>query len=197
MKHQGDVVRRHRTPSGSVSERKPLGLQGEASGARFRRGVQGQDRRPKPGRDLDRRRRAPRLDDQGLGLQVGQIELELLGPIAGIERRRGDGRGHRDEGYSHLRPVRQHDGHPVARRQADGLQGLDRRRCLLPQAAIEQVGRRRSGNRPGAIVTRGQELDQGRGLRHDGFPIGSAGVGFNAGLGDVRRHRTRSWRAGW
>ena len=48
-------------------------------------------------RRAKRGRVAARFDDQGLGLEVGEVELELVGAIGGIERRRGRGGGDGDE----------------------------------------------------------------------------------------------------
>ena len=59
-------------------------------------------------------------DQDRLGAEVGEVEVELVGAVGGVERRGGRAAGDRDEGRRHLRPVGQHDRHAVAavRRQA-------------------------------------------------------------------------------
>ena len=52
-------------------------------------------------------------DHQRLGIEIGQIEVEFLGAIGGIERRGGGAAGDGDEGGRHFRPIGQHDGDTV------------------------------------------------------------------------------------
>ena len=48
------------------------------------------------------------------GLQVLQIELELVGLVGRVERGRAAGGGDGQEGGRHIRTIRQHDRHPIA-----------------------------------------------------------------------------------
>ena len=72
------------------------------------------------------------LDEQGAGLQVGQVELELLVLVGRVQRRRGRATGDRNEARRHLRPVRQHDGDPVAAGHAMSLHGLRQAAGVAP-----------------------------------------------------------------
>ena len=63
--------------------------------------------------------------DQRLGVQVGQVEVELVVAVGRVERRGGGAGGDGDEGRRHLRPVRQHDGDPVVAADADAVQRCD------------------------------------------------------------------------
>ena len=69
--------------------------------------------------DLDRRAGLGLADQDRLGADVGEVEVELVGAIGRVERRGGRGRGDRDEGRRHLRPVGEHDGDAVARADAE------------------------------------------------------------------------------
>ncbi len=63
--------------------------------------------------------------DHRARLQIGEVERELVRLVAWIERRRGAGGGHGEEGGRHLRPVRQHDRPP-------GRRGRCRRHAATP-----------------------------------------------------------------
>ena len=106
----GRLLRRDRRQPSNVHDTVPAG-----------------DRDGRPGVVADRH-------DQRLGLEVGQVEVELVVPVGRIERR-SRGRGDGEEGGRHLRPVRQHDRHPVAAADAERIQlfcgGVDQ----TPQAA--------------------------------------------------------------
>jgi hypothetical protein len=69
-------------------------------------------------RHVYRGRVLPFRDDEQLGAKIGEVELELVGAIAGIERRRGGRRSDRQERGRHLRAVVQHDADAVARPDA-------------------------------------------------------------------------------
>ncbi len=75
-------------------------------------------------RDADGRRVLAGSDDQQLGAEVGEIELEFVGTIGRIERRGRRGRANAQERRRHLRTVVEHDADAIAR--ADTLR---RERC--------------------------------------------------------------------
>ena len=53
-------------------------------------------------------------DDEQLRAEVGEIELEFIGAIRRVERRRRRGRSDGQKGGRHLRPVVEHDADAVA-----------------------------------------------------------------------------------
>ena len=65
------------------------------------------------------------LHDQRLGLQIGQIEVEFIRAIGGVERRGGGARANRDEGSRHFRTIRQHNRHAVIAANANAIQPCD------------------------------------------------------------------------
>ena len=97
--------RRRRAPS-AASSNQPAGRSGDV----VSRSTSAPCRRA----DLDRRPLVAVGHDQRLGAQVGQVEVELLGPVGRVQGRRGGAAGDGDERRRHLRPVRQHDRHPIA-----------------------------------------------------------------------------------
>lgn len=112
-------------------------------------------------RHLDRRRCAALLDDQRLGTQVGQVELELLGTVGRVQRRTGHASGAGQETARHHRPVRQHDGDPVVAADAVRVQRRQRGLDLAPQRAMAQRGAIRRAQRGGDGVGGGQQAQQG------------------------------------
>ena len=86
-------------------------------------------------------------DQDRLGADVGQIEIELVGPIGRVERRGRSGCRDRDECRRHLRPVRQHDGDAIAAADAARIQ---LRRPLQRSAGAGRHGSARS--RSGAAI---------------------------------------------
>ncbi|MGY3328057.1 hypothetical protein ACVILI_001074 [Mesorhizobium sp. USDA 4775] len=83
-------------------------------------------------------------DKDRLGTDIGQVKIQLVGAIGGIERRRRGCRRHSDKGGGHLRPVRQHDRHPVAPADAERVQPLGRGCDQAAQPAMAErrlVGR--------------------------------------------------------
>ena len=54
------------------------------------------------------------LDDQRLGAEIAEVEFEFLGAVGGVQRRRGRAGRHGEKRRRHFRPVRQHDGDPIA-----------------------------------------------------------------------------------
>ena len=66
-------------------------------------------------------------DEDRLGADVGEVEIELVRAVGGIERRRRGGCRDRQKGRRHLRPVRQHDGHAVAAADAARVELAGRR----------------------------------------------------------------------
>ena len=90
----------------------------------------------------------PCLQDQCLGAQVFEVEGELVHPVGGVERCRRGVRGRAEEGRRHLRPVGEHDRHPVARADACAGERIAGAPDLLAEPAISQrlALRRRDGN---------------------------------------------------
>ena len=105
---------------------------------------------PAPGRASRRQRRSPgrrafrppsiagdvlpASTTSALAAKIGQVELELVGAVGGIERRRGRAGGDAEEGGRHFRAVRQHDRDAVAaadpeRRSATAIVSIDQLRA--------------------------------------------------------------------
>ncbi len=112
-------------------------------------------------RDGTRGRVRAALDDQRLGVEIAEIEIELVGAIGGVERRGRRPACHRDEGGRHLRPVRHHHRDRVALIDAERAQ---RAAGLLHQAqqlgprhglAVRRADRRRLG------IARAQQVGDG------------------------------------
>ena len=99
------------------------GVEAEQAGGGLRMD-QAEDGNAEPGGDDARRALVAVGQDQGGRLQVGEVELELLGLVGRVERRGGAAGGDGDEAGRHLRPVRQHDRDPVAAPDADAVQRL-------------------------------------------------------------------------
>jgi len=115
------------------------------------------------------------LDDQDLGIEVVQIELELLATVGRIERsgRRAGGDG--DEAGGHLGPVGQHDGHAVVAAYAQRIQAGNRladQGTQLPVAEY-RTARRADGGR--GVVAGGEQRFESYGVRH-GISLGATAV---------------------
>ena len=61
-------------------------------------------------------------DDQRPGPEVGEVEVELLLPVGRVQGCGRGAAGDGEEGRRHLRPVGQHDRHPVAAADAELVQ---------------------------------------------------------------------------
>src|SRR5580765_3050568 len=72
-------------------------VEAEAAGTLFRRGNQSRDRNAELLSDADCGRILALRDNQQLRVEIREIKLELLGPIAGIERRGGRRRADAEE----------------------------------------------------------------------------------------------------
>ena len=83
---------------------------------------EGQDRDAKLLGGAKSGRVAARFDDQRLRLEILEIELELVLPIGGIERRRGRRGGHAQKRRRHLGSVRQNDRDPIAKADPEIVQ---------------------------------------------------------------------------
>ncbi len=146
MQHQRDIARLGR--SGLARRTDRLAREAEFSGWRVLLRLQPQDRNAEIACDLLRRGVAVAIHDHRFGAEVGQVEGEFLGAIARIERRRGGARADRDEGGSHFRAVRQHDGDAVVAADAQRVQLADRvGRQVLQFAVGERPPLRRADGR--------------------------------------------------
>ena len=131
VQDQRDVVRlRRRRSAGGGWPRAVQRRQLERARRRMpASGVSCSDRHAEPPRHLDRRRCAcPPRRSAAVACEVGQVELELLGAVGGIERRRRAARGRREKAHRHLRTVGQHDGDAIVAASAQAAQRLQRSR---------------------------------------------------------------------
>ena len=129
--------------------------------AGLRLGVKGNEINAELLRGPERGRFAARFDDQRLGLEVFEIELELVLPIGGIERRRGRCGRHAQKRRRHFRSVRQHDGDPVAAADSEVVQ---RAPTAIDQSAQSAIGQRRRlmrGDGDRVVMARCDEASQG------------------------------------
>ena len=110
------------------------------------------------------------LDDHGAGFEVGEVEAEFVGAVAGIERRGGGGRGDGEEGGGHFGAVGQDDGDGVAAPEAEAV---ERRRGALNLLA--EVGERKR-------LARGR-AEGGAGSVVGGEQLGDGGCGGRCGHG--------------
>ena len=109
-----------------------------------------------PPRRLDRRALVARGHDQRLGPQIREIEVQLLGPVGRVQGGGGGTAGDGDEGRGHLRPVRQHDRHPVAAADAHRIERGHGRIRELAQGT-EGQGRPLGGQDCGGIGGMGSQ----------------------------------------
>ena len=100
-------------------------------------------------------------DQDRLGADIGEVELQLLGPIGRVERRGGGAGGDRDEGRGHLRPVRQDDGDAVVAAEAEAVERRGGGAHLRAQAAMGERGApgRADGRR--VVAAGGDPFDDG------------------------------------
>ena len=105
----------------------------------------------------------PLGDDEKLRLEIGHVELELVGLVGRVQRRRGRAGGDRDERRSHLRPVRQHDGDAVAAPDAVRVEIGDRAVDELAQPGESQRAAPGRGERRRVVGTGLDEIVEGLG----------------------------------
>ncbi len=74
--------------------------------------------------DFPRGRIAPFCDNQRLGFQIEQIELELVGTIRHVQRCRRAAAGDRNKRGGHLGTIGQHDPDPVPPAHAKPVEGV-------------------------------------------------------------------------
>src|ERR1700733_11900603 len=112
-------------------------------------------------RRRDRRRLTARFNDQRLGVEVAEVELEFVLTIGGIERRRGrrgrDGKKRR----RHFGAVRQHNRDPIAAADPKIVQRPDRAIDQRAQCPVAQRRRVTRGDGNRVIAPRCDEASQG------------------------------------
>ena len=123
VKHEGNVVGLGGAGRGYLACR--LATQGEDPGRAVCRQGQFQQRDRPIARDLSHRRVVALQDQDGFGLEVREVEVELLSPIAGVERSGGRGGGHGEEGGRHLGSVGQHNPDRVSTPDAQRVERID------------------------------------------------------------------------
>ena len=131
-------------PRAAAVPRASVGHERKAAGTGVRARHQFDDPHAQPLRDLDGRTAAATRDDQRLGLQVAQVELELLGAVGRIERRARDAAGAGHEAGRHLGAVVEHDRDPVVAPDAEGVEpgqrGVDQRHAGPRSRALARPG---------------------------------------------------------
>ena len=132
---------------------------------------------------------AARRHDQGLGFQVAQVKLKLIGAVGHVQGRGGAGAGHGHKSGGHFGAVGQHDGHSVAPANAHGIQ---RRQGLRHQGVQAPVRKRHAAGR-----------HHGRGCarllrKHvvKGAEVGHGVQRFKK-FSSVRRAAASCWPANW
>ena len=121
-------------------------------------------------RRVQRRRFAAHFDDQRLGVEIAEVELELILPIGGVERRRGRGGGDGKKRGRHLRSVGEDDGDAVAAADAKLVQLGD---GAIDERAQGRVGQRRrvmAGDGDRLVLPRRDEVSQCSVCAHDDLP---------------------------
>ena len=122
-------------------------------------------------------------DDEQLGAQVGEIELELVRAITGVERRRRGRRPDRQKRRRHLRPVVEHDGDAVA-----GADASRRERCVMCLTSVaERPVRQGHAARARSAPSHRQHRARGAPLWSVGNP--SCGHGFDLKSAFLNRER--------
>ena len=107
MQNESDVI--GSSLAWTFSGATDLSRQAEDSGRSLGLRVQFKERNVEALRDFADRRIDALLDHDRFRFEVLEIELELIGAVAGIERRCRCGVGHAEERGRHLGAVRQHD----------------------------------------------------------------------------------------
>ncbi len=110
---------------------------------------------------VHRRRAAALLDDERAGVQIRQVELELVSAIGRVERRAGHAAGAGHEAGRHLGAVGQHDGHALVATDAQTVQAFQRGVDQAAQCAVAQGLARRRRDGGCRIGARGQQFFQG------------------------------------
>ena len=132
----------------------------ERAGSGLRLGSQRNDRDAELLGRAKRGRLAARFDDQRLGFEILEVELELVLLISGIERRRRRGGGHAQKRRRHLGSVRQYDRDPIAAADSEIVQRPDGAIDQRTQARIAQRRRAVRGDGDRVITTRCDEGSQ-------------------------------------
>ena len=145
MQHQGGIAGRG-GPAGSHRAHGSAEREAEAP-RRARLRLERADGNSQPFGDGTRRRFGPRGDQQRLGLQIAEIELELGGAIGGIEGRGGAGGTAGDEGGRRLGSVGQDHGQAVAPSHALAVERGDGLADLLVELAMGEWAPSGCGNR--------------------------------------------------
>ena len=95
--------------------------QGEVACSLLRAGDQVNDAHAQLLSNGNGRRAAGLFNNQGFGMKIVQIELEFIGAIGWIQGRTGHAAGTGHEAGGHLRPVGQHDRHPIVAANAQRI----------------------------------------------------------------------------
>ena len=105
------------------------------------------------------------LDQQRLGAQIGQVEFEFIGAIAGVQRRCRGAVGHGNKGNRHFRAIRQHNGHTVVTANAQTIQGSNSLfRLRAQRGKVQRFLLQRANGGIGARLCRQQLLQGGESL---------------------------------
>jgi hypothetical protein len=167
VQHQRDIVRPglRRT---RIGERHG---QSETAGWTFFIRRQLDDRNLALRRDCARGRIRAALDDQSLGVEIAEIEIELVGAIGGVERRGRSPACDRNESRRHLGPVRHDDGDRVAllntQRPQCATGAFDQARQFATAHCLAVGG----ANGGGRVVTATQEVGNGLDRTHESSMI--------------------------
>ncbi len=98
-------------------------------------------------------------DEDRLRADIGEVEFELVGAVGRIEGRGRGSASDRDESRRHFRPVRQHDGDPIATADSACVQLAGRFGDLTAKGAMGKRCPFGSGNRRRVFRAGGNPLN--------------------------------------
>ena len=177
VQHEADIVGTRLT--GTIGGPAHRSGEIECAGRPVRLRLQLDQRDVQTLRDLAHRRIDACLHDHGLRFEVGQVELELVGAVAGIERRGGGGVGDAQERSGHLGAVGQDDRDAVLASEPEAVEllaGLGNLSAEAVEAELRASGRAERG---GAAIQRREQFGERFGV---GVGVGIV-VGIVVGMG--------------
>ena len=122
MQHEGHIVRLG--CAGPLGRAGDVGLERELARGSLGGRDQLDDWDAAARGDIKDGRRVAALHDDGARVEVGEVEVELLRAVAGVERRGGGGGGDAEERGGHLRAVGQDDRDWVFAAESEAVERL-------------------------------------------------------------------------
>jgi hypothetical protein len=123
------------------------------------------------------RRLAALRHDQGFGVQIAQVELELISPVGHVERSACARAGHGHEGGGHFRAIGQDQADAVPAANTQPVQRLNGAAHEGIQCAVAQGLGRGGGDCDGVRALAGNHLGKCGEGGHDGsFEVQKGGI---------------------